>query len=204
MRVALTFDTEHPDRPHRPGAADEILAFLAGEAVSATFFLEGRWARANPTTAARIAADGHLVGSHSFCHAHLPAFSPRGLRREIRDAEQAIREVTGADPRPWFRCPYGDGWDDPGVQGALEELGYRHVGWDVILGDWERERDAPALLAALADGLRRCDGEAVVLLHSWPQATVEALPAMVGSLRAQGAALVRVDQLARAPQAVVF
>jgi len=74
----------------------------------------------------------------------------------------------------------------------------------VILGDWERERDAPALLAALADGLRRCDGEAVVLLHSWPQATVEALPAMVGSLRAQGAALVRVDQLARAPQAVVF
>src|SRR5579885_2880977 len=156
MRVALTFDTEHPDRPHRPGVADEILALLAREAVRATFFLEGRWAQANPATAARIAADGHLVGSHSFCHAHLPAFSPPGLRRDIREAEQAIREVTGVDPRPWFRCPYGDGWDDLEVRSAIEELGYRHAGWHVVLGDWESEREPGALLEALADGLRRC------------------------------------------------
>jgi hypothetical protein len=31
VRVALTFDTEHPGRPTRPGTEDEILATLASE-----------------------------------------------------------------------------------------------------------------------------------------------------------------------------
>ncbi|HZT53858.1 MAG TPA: polysaccharide deacetylase family protein, partial [Gaiellaceae bacterium] len=151
-----------------------------------------------------IAADGHLVGSHSFCHAHLRAFSPLGLRRDIRDAEQAILATTGADPRPWFRCPYGDGWDDPEVRSAIEELGYRHVGWHVVLGDWESKRTPAALREALDHGLRRCDGEAVVLLHSWPEATIGALPAMLGALRERGVTLVRLDGLERVPEAVVF
>ena len=34
MRVALTFDAAHSDRDHRIGAHDEILAVLAGRAVS--------------------------------------------------------------------------------------------------------------------------------------------------------------------------
>jgi len=48
FRVALTFDAEHPDRPHRPGVTEEILDVLADRAVSATWFLQGRWVEALP------------------------------------------------------------------------------------------------------------------------------------------------------------
>ena len=44
-------------------------------------------------------------------------------------------------------------------------------------------------MAALAQG----DG-AVVLLHSWPQATGEAIGAIVGGLRDAGAQLVGLDE----------
>ena len=42
----------------------------------------------------------------------------------------------------------------------------------------------------------RGDG-AVVLLHTWPVATLEAMPAIARELRASGAELIRLDQLDR-------
>lgn len=204
MRVALTFDSEHPDRSHRAGVADEIVGLLAREHVRASFFLEGRWAKANPATTERIARDGHLVGSHSFSHARMPSLSPEGMRKEVREAERTIREIAGVDPRPWFRCPYGAGSSDERVLGVLGELGYRHVGWDVVLEDWEPERDPAALADALVEGLRNCDGEAVVLLHAWPEPTLRALPSIIARLRESPARLVGVDELERIPRGVVF
>ena len=56
MRVALTFDAEHPDRPHRPGVQEGILDVLRDRSVRATFFLQGRWVEAFPETARRVAA----------------------------------------------------------------------------------------------------------------------------------------------------
>jgi len=79
FRVALTFDAEHPDRPHRPGVTEEILDVLADRAVSATWFLQGRWVEAFPATARRVASDGHLVGNHSFYHARLPLLTDAGM-----------------------------------------------------------------------------------------------------------------------------
>jgi len=77
--VAFTFDAEHPDRPARPGNDERLLDALAGAGITATFFVQGRWAEAFPTIARRIADDGHLVGSHTFYHARLPLFSDDGL-----------------------------------------------------------------------------------------------------------------------------
>ena len=68
-----------------------------------------------------------------------------GLRTDVREAEQAIEAAAGMDPRPWFRCRFGDGHDDARVLGALEELGYRNVHWHVELEDWERWRDGDAI-----------------------------------------------------------
>ena len=41
--------------------------------------------------------------------------------------------------------------------------------------------------------LRGRDGEAIVLLHGWPSATAEVLPALLAELAAMGAELVTVD-----------
>jgi peptidoglycan/xylan/chitin deacetylase (PgdA/CDA1 family) len=197
IRVALTFDAEHPDRPTRPGVAEEILDLLAAERVPATFFVQGRWAEAYPATAARIAKDGHLVGNHSHYHARMPLLSDHGLRSDVQFAEDVIRQTTGVDPRPWFRCPFGAGGDDPALAGALRALGYDgSVGWNVEAADWEATTEQ--VRSRVVAGTRRHGDGAVVLLHTWPIATLQALPAIVSELRADGTELVRMDAFARA------
>ncbi len=39
----------------------------------------------------------------------------RDSAADVRAAERAIIATTGIDPRPWFRCPFGAGSDDPRV-----------------------------------------------------------------------------------------
>ena len=76
IRVALTFDAEHPDRPTRAATSGCSTRWLPA-ATRATFFVQGRWAEANPAVARRIARSGHLVGSHSFYHARMPLLTAR-------------------------------------------------------------------------------------------------------------------------------
>ena len=104
LRVALTFDAEHPDRPSTPGVQERLLEAIDRYGVRASFFVQGRWAEAYPKTAARIPAGGHLVGSHSHYHARMPLLNARGLRSDIGDAQRYVTDATGVDPRPWFRC----------------------------------------------------------------------------------------------------
>jgi peptidoglycan/xylan/chitin deacetylase (PgdA/CDA1 family) len=195
LRVALTFDAEHPDRIHRPGISEEILDALAERDVTSTWFLQGRWVEANPVTARRVATDGHLIGNHSFYHARLPLLTSAGIRTDVRAAETVIRDVVGVDPRPWFRCPFGAGAKDARVLGVLSALGYRDIGQDVILEDWEPHRTG-ALMSA--DAIRLIPGAgdpAVVLFHAWPPGTLDALAPLVDGLRALGATFVRLDEL---------
>ena len=107
FRVALTFDAEHPDRPARPGNDRRLLDALSRVDVTATFFVQGRWAEAHPDVARRIATDGHLVGHHSHYHVRMLGLSGHGLKIDIARGEQAILEATGVDPHPWFRLPFG-------------------------------------------------------------------------------------------------
>lgn len=197
MRIALTFDAEHADRPvGRSGVQDDLVALLAREGIRVTFFLQGRWAQAYPETAARIARDGHVVGSHSHFHARMPLLSDEGLRTDIVQADRAIRQATGVRPKPWFRAPWGHGARDPRVVMALRRQGYRHVGWDVVGEDWEPDRTAEDLVRDVLKGVEAASDGAVVLLHAWPATTLEALPAIVGGLRGSGAELVTVAALA--------
>ncbi|HEX6490582.1 MAG TPA: polysaccharide deacetylase family protein [Gaiellaceae bacterium] len=198
MRVALTFDTEFPGRPAVPGVEERILAALAEAGAVGTFFLQGRWARANSERARAIAAAGHAIGNHSNYHAPLNGLQDELLRQDVRKAEQTIRMVTGLDPRPLFRCPFGAGRDDPRVLLALAELGYRHVGWDIDPRDWEEGRTPAELERRVLDRLRERGADAIVLLHGWPTVTAAALPPLLGALSAESVELVSVDGLASA------
>jgi peptidoglycan-N-acetylglucosamine deacetylase len=186
VAVALTFDTEFPGRPTTPGTEDQILETLAGAGVRATFFLQGRWTRANPEIARRIATAGHVIGNHSNFHAPMDALRDEPLREDVRRAEETIIEITGVNPKPLFRCPFGAGMDDPRVLSAIEELGYRHVGWDVDPFDWDEERTVDELVE------RVVPGEGIVLLHAWPAVTAEGLGRVIAGLRERGADFVTV------------
>lgn len=194
FRVALTFDAEHPDRPTEPGATGRILDALAAAAVPATFFLQGRWAEAEPGLATRIVQEGHLLGNHSHHHARMTMLTAAGIRRDVRAAETAIRTATGADPRPWFRCPFGAGAATGRVVDALAALGYVDVGWHVDGRDWAGGSGARVEGRVVRGAIRHGDG-AVVLLHGWPAPTPAALPGIVHRLRNAGATFVGLDEL---------
>jgi peptidoglycan-N-acetylglucosamine deacetylase len=199
-RVALTFDAEHPDRPeHSPGNAERILDLLGEASVRATFFVQSRWAEANPSIARRIADDGHLIGNHSAFHARMTLFSDDGLRTDVREAGTTIAEITGADPLPWFRCPFGDGRDDPRVLGILADLGYRNVHWHVEAFDWEPRRTAAEVARETVQGALAHGDGAVVLLHTWPDSTAHGLKDAIDGLARSDASFLAVDELAALP-----
>jgi peptidoglycan/xylan/chitin deacetylase (PgdA/CDA1 family) len=196
-RVALTFDAEYPEHPQRePSDVEDILAQLSLRQVTATFFLQGRWAETHPDTARRIAAGGHLIGSHSHYHADLRLLSPAGFRADVCRAERAIRHACGVDPHPWFRCPFGAA--DRRSASLLAALGYRHVGWNVDGGDDRRGHDEGAASAVEADVVRgvvnRSD-TAVVRLHAWAGVGRDALPGIIARLRAMDAHFVSIGRV---------
>jgi peptidoglycan/xylan/chitin deacetylase (PgdA/CDA1 family) len=194
VRVALTFDAEHPGHPTSPGVENSILDTLAEAGLRATFFLQGRWVRAYPEAARRIAAAGHLIGNHSHHHAPMDSLTEDGFRRDVSRAEEAIKAVTGVDPKPWFRCPYGLGADDPLLLGRLAELGYRNVAWDVDPQDWAEGRSADEVVSGVLGRVCALE-DSIVLLHGWPAVTADALPRIVAGLVESGADVTDVHEL---------
>lgn len=195
IRVALTIDTEHPDHPAAPGNLEAQLDALEQTGARASFFLQGRWAASHPAFARRIAERGHAIGNHSKSHAPMDMLTDEGIAASLSEAEQMIEQASGVNPRPWFRCPYGDGGDDARVLAAVDRAGYRHIGWDVDTTDWEPGRSPADLIVTVLDGVSRHGDGAIVLMHSWPDVTAAVLAELVARLRGQDARLVGVDEL---------
>jgi peptidoglycan/xylan/chitin deacetylase (PgdA/CDA1 family) len=133
----------------------------------------------------------------------MPLFSAEGFAVDVGDAERAIQDTLGIDPKPWFRLPFGAGFDRPEIHGQLETLGYEHVHWHVTADEWEpTATDRQVEDDIVAGVLARGDG-AVVLLHTWPRAGFGALGGLVQRLRGSGAEFVRLDELESWPSGEV-
>ena len=184
FRVALTLDVEHPDRPTRSGVTEELLEAMAARGVRATTFIQGRWAQAYPELARSIAGAGHLVGCHSHFHARMPMLTRRGLASDVRSATRAIIDITGVDPRPWFRSPFGALDRGTVVLDQLRTLGYRNVGWNVDSRDWA-SRGGDRVARRVIDGVVAHGDGAIVLMHGWPAPNPRALPRIIDELRGE-------------------
>jgi peptidoglycan/xylan/chitin deacetylase (PgdA/CDA1 family) len=100
-----------------------ILRALADAGVEATFFVEGLNAELYPDTLREIAAAGHEVGLHGWCHepwGELALEDERSLLRRGVDALNALG--LGAES---FRPPGGE--LTPASLDLLRELGFRSV-----------------------------------------------------------------------------
>ena len=99
--VALTFDAGA-----NANGVPSILATLAGRQVPGTFFLTGAFVDAFPTASRQIAA-AYPIGNHTQNHKDLTQLTTAGVQTEIRTGAASIQRVTGVNPRPYFRFPYG-------------------------------------------------------------------------------------------------
>jgi peptidoglycan/xylan/chitin deacetylase (PgdA/CDA1 family) len=198
IRVALTFDAEHADRPNA-GETEQLLEVLAAATTRATFFLQGRWVESVPTVARALVDGHHVIGSHGHYHGRMSHLTDEGIADDVRRAEEAIRQACGADPRPWFRCPFGDGASDPRVLEAIAAAGYRHVGWHVDSEDWAEDATVEGLEGRVREGIRRTGDGAVLLMHGWPAATPTVVGRLLASAADDGVAYVGIDELGVTP-----
>jgi peptidoglycan/xylan/chitin deacetylase (PgdA/CDA1 family) len=69
-----------------------LLDALMRRAVTATFFVQGRWASSYPALVRRMAEAGHDVASHSHHHAPMTLLTDEGVRRDVAWAEHRIKK----------------------------------------------------------------------------------------------------------------
>ncbi len=199
--VALTFD-DGPNPPY----TDRILDLLRAERVPATFFVVGRAVDAYPATVRRMVREGHVVGNHSYDHAHLIVESPAAVRRELTRTSDAIDRAAGVRPT-LMRPPFGS--RDYVVLGVANALGYRTIMWNVPLPrDWEQPGDA-TIARRVVDNVT---GGSIIVLHDGNRGIVcaggrhtprdcdrsqdvAATREIVAALRARGLRFVTIPQL---------
>ena len=197
--VALTFD-DGPDPKWTP----RILDVLERERVPATFFVIGDNALQHPQLLRRIVANGSELGNHSYTHPNMGTTSDRTIKLELNATQRLIQAYTGRSTT-LFRAPYfGDAEpttaDEIGPALIAQNLGYTVVGLHVDPNDWQRpgvdqivQQTVDQVNGATADNSAN-----VVLLHDGGgdrEQTVEALPRIIDTLRAQGYRFVPASQL---------
>jgi peptidoglycan/xylan/chitin deacetylase (PgdA/CDA1 family) len=185
--VALTFD-DGPDPRYTP----RILDILRQYGVHATFFQVGRQIDAFPALARAVAAQGHVIGNHTYTHPYLDQKSPSEVAQEMTRGEQSLE--TALHLRSYlFRPPRGD-WN-PTIFGECRRRGEHLILWTLAL-DHHTVHTPQAMVSR---ALNLVQPGSVLLLHDGADnkrgLTVQALPLLLAGLRARGYRCVTVPEL---------
>ena len=193
--VALTFDAG----ANADGVAS-ILAKLHQNGITGTFFLTGDFVHEFPDAARRIAAD-QRVGNHSVDHPHFTQLSTAQIAAELSGARSAIQTVTGADPRPLFRFPFGD--RDARTIAAVNADGYVPVRWTVDTLGWEGTSAGISAQTVFDRTLGALQPGEIVLMHCGSNPTdhstldADALNRIIHAVKDRGYGFVTLDALLR-------
>lgn len=158
---------------------EEMLAALAREKVTATFFFVGTWVKAFPEMVREIARSGHEVANHGLYHGHPQQMKRDELKRLIMDNARLLQEVTSQKPSNLFAPPYGE--VNTTIVSAAGELEYRTIMWSVDTVDWKNP--GPELL--LHRVLSKVEAGGIILMHP-TISSMKALPVLIRSLRQKG------------------
>ena len=145
--VYITFD----DGP-TPGITEWILATLKRYNAKATFFVLGKNAEKYPDLYAKILADGHSVGNHTYSHQKGYLMS---LERYLEDIDLASYTVQSN----LFRPPYAR--VTPSQLRAIAQR-YKVVMWSIISRDYNRKISCERCLQGVLPHIK---AGAIILFH---------------------------------------
>ncbi|HEX2909567.1 MAG TPA: polysaccharide deacetylase family protein [Chloroflexia bacterium] len=175
-------------------AFQKEIAALDKYGVKITFFLTGRWVLENPLYARQIAADDMEIANHTMNHPDLTNLSDTEVRAEVTSGAAAIERVTGKNPWPLLRFPYGA--RNNRVMQIVKDLGYRSVFWTYDSLDSVGSPKSAVFLISRITGLSdsQLDG-AVILMHLGNLTSGEALDPILANLQGRGFKVVTVSEL---------
>jgi peptidoglycan/xylan/chitin deacetylase (PgdA/CDA1 family) len=175
-RIALTFDDS--------GTASQIrniLDILDAYGIKSTFFPTGSFASANPSLIGEIASRGHKVENHTLSHVELTKVSDAEIRRQIREANSILRNITGETPY-LLRPPYGS-YDSRVLRIAGEEGMKYAVLWSVDPADWASYSTVDSIVSNV---ISNATNNGIVLFHMHSYKSAKALPVIIQGLKDRG------------------
>jgi peptidoglycan/xylan/chitin deacetylase (PgdA/CDA1 family) len=188
--VVLTFD----DGPW-PVNTPSVLKALADECTKAVFFPIGKHATYHPAILKQVAAAGHTVGAHTWSHANLNAkkMTEQQAKDEVEKGFSAVKMALGAAPSPFFRFPQLQ--HGPAAMAYLASRNVAMFSCDLDSFDF-RSKDAAQIVNTVMTKLDK-QGKGIILMHDFQKHTAEALPTLLGRLKAGGYKVVQMK--AKAP-----
>lgn len=157
--LALTFD----DGPN-PAWTPRLLDILAEHNVRATFFMVGKFAKAERDLATRVVAAGHLIGNHTWSHPNLSRAPDSKVLEELTRTNDLLGDIAGKPVR-YLRPPFGA--RRPYVLKLARQLGLIPVTWNAMTNDW-KEPSADTIAAGLIRKIERNQGRSFasnIVLH---------------------------------------
>lgn len=184
-QIALSYDCDDLEYV----SASEILNILKKHNIKATFFITGLWAERFPNLAKRIAFEGHQIGNHSYQHPDMVKTSYNDIKESILKGEKTIKRITGVNPRPFFRPPYGS-WNDV-VLRAVGEAGYIYtIFWSINTKDWQQ----PSTKLIVERIFKNIKGGDIVIMHGHGKNTASASDFAIETLKSYGYKFVTISE----------
>jgi len=187
-QVAITFDDG-------PGEfTPMVLDVLKKYSAPATFFCIGKNIQQHPQILARVVAEGHLVGNHSYSHSnYFDLYRKNRVVTELRDTDALIERATGRK-NLYFRPPYGV--TTPSIRQALAVTGHTVIGWSIRSLD-AVIKDEQQILERIK---KRLAPGGIILLHDTSLRSVHVLEQLLIFLKQNGYSVVSLEQLLRIEQ----
>ena len=146
-----------------------------------------------PDIVRRMAAEGHIVGNHTYHHPDMSSISDMAaFQKELTDLETLYQETTGQPLSKFYRPPQGK-YSVENLKQA-QQLGYTTVFWSLAYVDWNTD-DQPSAEEAYSKLLPRIHDGAIVLLHSTSATNAAILDDLLTKWEEMGYTFASLDQL---------
>jgi len=174
--VVLSFD-DGPVPHNTPAVLDAMKA----HGVKGLFFMVGEMAHYHPEVAARVVAEGHTIGSHTYSHPNLVTLSLDKALADIDHGAFVVDQTTGTKTH-FFRFPYLS--ENEKLDQALVERDYIPVGVDIDSLDY-MPADTNRLVSRIMLGLEQ-HGGGIILMHDLQRRTAKAIGPLLNRLKDEG------------------